>query len=542
MARLSRTQLLSLRDGVGELTNEAAADLQVVWRSVEKAVDAGEALNDILPALVDQYGVAAAAMAAQWYDSLRDKAEVAGSFRSDPIDIKDSGTGALIGWALSEATDYPTFQTLILGGTQRRIANFARSTVTTASVADPGAHGWQRVGTGECDFCEMLLGRGAVFSEATADFAAHDHCFPAGVLVTGPSAEIGYRRWYEGELVVIGMADGQELPVTPNHPILTPRGWVLAGELREGDDLVVRAGADLASLDVPHEQDVPTPIEDVWRAASMNRLRSVPVTAKDFHGDTGLRQSNVDVVATDRLLANVRDVIGVQHRAQNIGARTRAPAVLDAFASSSDLLLDLIGNDLPSASGMGGRGELFAFRCRHSTHTQHSGFRGRSNRQSRISEPTLYYTASNVVPLGHGEHALSAGVDSLEISRRGNPVVPRHDGVSRPRFDAPALERMTNAVSALATERGRDLIERLAGGVKPLRIVDLVRRESAGHVYNLQTAEGWYSANGVIVSNCKCQAVPAFDGQPKPVKPYTPSVRHSEADQARAREWIANNL
>lgn len=176
MARLSRTQLLSLRDGVAELTDEAATDLQVVWRTVEKAVDAGEALNDILPALVDQYGQAAAAMAADWYDDLRAKAEVSRSFRADPIDIKDSGTGALIGWALAEASDYPTFQTLILGGTQRRIANFARGTVTTASTADPGAHGWQRVGTGECDFCEMLLGRGAVYSETTADFAAHDHC------------------------------------------------------------------------------------------------------------------------------------------------------------------------------------------------------------------------------------------------------------------------------------------------------------------------------------------------------------------------------
>lgn len=175
MARLSRTQLLSLRDGVGVLVNEAAADLQVVWRKVEKAVDAGEALNDILPALVDSYGQAAAALAAEWYDGLRDKAEVAGSFRADPFDVKDSGTQALIGWATAAATDYPMFQTLILGGTQRRIANFARGTVTTSSIADPGAHGWQRMGGGECDFCAMLIGRGAVYSEATADFAAHDH-------------------------------------------------------------------------------------------------------------------------------------------------------------------------------------------------------------------------------------------------------------------------------------------------------------------------------------------------------------------------------
>lgn len=185
MARLSRTQLLSLRDGVAELTDEAVKDLAVVWRSVEKAVDAGAALNDILPSLISEYGMAASAMAAEWYDNLREKMAVRGSFRADPFHIADSGTDALVGWALREATDYSSFQSLILGGTQRRIANFARGTVTTSSVADPGAHGWQRVGSGECDFCEMLLGRGAVYSEASADFAAHDHCKCAAVPAFG---------------------------------------------------------------------------------------------------------------------------------------------------------------------------------------------------------------------------------------------------------------------------------------------------------------------------------------------------------------------
>ena len=47
---------------------------------------------------------------------------------------------------------------------------------TVSSTTDPKARGWQRVGVGECDFCSMLIGRGAVYSEATADFLSHDHC------------------------------------------------------------------------------------------------------------------------------------------------------------------------------------------------------------------------------------------------------------------------------------------------------------------------------------------------------------------------------
>lgn len=167
---------LQLRRAVAELTTELGSDLTVVWRHVEHAADAGSALHDILPALIEQYGLAAGALAAEWYDGLRAKREVRGSFAAIPADIRDVGAHALIGWAVDTSTDYSAFQSAILGGSQRRIANFARQTVMGSSIADPKARGWQRVGVGECDFCAMLIGRGAVYSEATADFAAHDRC------------------------------------------------------------------------------------------------------------------------------------------------------------------------------------------------------------------------------------------------------------------------------------------------------------------------------------------------------------------------------
>jgi hypothetical protein len=52
-----------------------------------------------------------------------------------------------------------------------------RDTVRRSSVADPASAGWARSTSGNaCEFCEMLAGRGAVYSEDTADFEAHGHC------------------------------------------------------------------------------------------------------------------------------------------------------------------------------------------------------------------------------------------------------------------------------------------------------------------------------------------------------------------------------
>jgi hypothetical protein len=174
-----------LRSGVASLATLAHADLDTLWRQVSDAETAREMLKDILPALVETYGLAAGTFAADWYDERRDEVDAKGRFRAIVPDLGDSGTEALAGWGVAPLfqaePDWVAARTLISGGLQRRIANMSRQTITTSSVADPQARGWQRVGGGGCDFCAMLIGRGAVYTEATADFESHDHCNCAAV-------------------------------------------------------------------------------------------------------------------------------------------------------------------------------------------------------------------------------------------------------------------------------------------------------------------------------------------------------------------------
>jgi hypothetical protein len=165
-----------LRRDVADLVDEADSDLSALWRQIDTAGAAAEALNDILPALIDAYGTSASLVAAEWYDEVRAERDVRGPFEAIPAEIPRAGTPELVGWALNEATDMLAFQSLILGGMQRRIANHSRLTITRSATADRQARGWKRVGSGGCDFCSMLLGRGAVYTAATADFEAHDGC------------------------------------------------------------------------------------------------------------------------------------------------------------------------------------------------------------------------------------------------------------------------------------------------------------------------------------------------------------------------------
>lgn len=68
-------------------------------------------------------------------------------------------------------------KTETIGALARLVLNAGRATITGSLAADSRAAGYQRVlGGSGCDFCQMLAGRGEVYSAETADFEAHDHC------------------------------------------------------------------------------------------------------------------------------------------------------------------------------------------------------------------------------------------------------------------------------------------------------------------------------------------------------------------------------
>lgn len=166
---------LGLRSETAGLVRLAERDLAALWRLVEAGASAETALRDLLPGIVARYGEAGAAVAADWYDQMREQSAARGRFTAAPLKASDRGAHSLIGWALRESADDAGLHTLILGGVQRRVADHMRLTVAHASVADPAAQGWVRVGTGECDWCRRYLD-GEVRTVAGYGFDAHDNC------------------------------------------------------------------------------------------------------------------------------------------------------------------------------------------------------------------------------------------------------------------------------------------------------------------------------------------------------------------------------
>lgn len=191
-----------LRTALLDLSTIAAADLDRLFREITTAEQAEQALLDVLPALTRTYGLAAGAVAADWYDETRDELNVDARFSAIVADVDEGGLDVLARWSVgplyAAQPDWDSARSLVSGGVQRKIANVARQTVMDSSIEDPKARGWQRSASGGCSFCQMLAGRGAVYSRRTVDFGAHNNC----------------------KCVAVPAFEGREVPVRPYTPTL----------------------------------------------------------------------------------------------------------------------------------------------------------------------------------------------------------------------------------------------------------------------------------------------------------------------------------
>ena len=302
------------------------------------------------------------------------------------------------------------------------------------------------------DVCEGLNGEltavDGVFSNGLSGPPQHPACFSGDTMIAVPAEPpVGAtNRRYEGAGHEIHVRGLEPLRVTPNHPILTHHGWIAAGLLREGDQVLCDRrwiGIDPVAVETDEGQP-PARIDDVARALGESgkvTTVQVPLSVEDFHGDGG--HGHVDVVHVDSELGSEFDAARCELFTENdfhpADFRFAADSAPDEFVSRPLLA---------SGGGVSGLDLIGALFFGHLRPLQHFGF--------------------GAAPDG----------DAFLPQDAGNDVA----GYAEPVGDA--LAGVAGQVTARDVVHVED---------KPLR-----------HVFNLQTRHGFYSASGVVVHNCRC--------------------------------------
>ena len=111
------------------------------------------------------------------------------------------------------------------------------------------------------------------------------------------------RRFYQGTFITIEATSGNKITVTPNHPILTKRGWKAARFVNEFDEIVctnIRIWKRFSNLNI---KNINTPIEQIYNSCGI-----VPVIMRvgsinmNFHGD--ISNHDVNIIFANSFLRN----------------------------------------------------------------------------------------------------------------------------------------------------------------------------------------------------------------------------------------------
>lgn len=162
----------------------ASAAAEIASAAAQAPVEARVATAlAVMPLVVPEYYNAAGSLAVAWYDELRD--ESAPSTLYAPSVIGDPATD----WIEREVAKFQRSMEADLEAEMQRMLEEAsrlvekevsrgfRDSVLGNVRMDEDAVGWSRVArAGACKLCVMLADKGAVFSKATANFAAHTDC------------------------------------------------------------------------------------------------------------------------------------------------------------------------------------------------------------------------------------------------------------------------------------------------------------------------------------------------------------------------------
>ncbi len=165
------------RRDLNELVRLAQNDLRVTFARHDDPEATRDVLLVVMPRLIAVYGAAAATLAADWYDDLRDAEGLRGPrYIAAPAELPDDGRAeTLARWGVgplfAAIPDKATAYSKTSGGLQRVIADADRTTITQSSTDDPQANGWVRVTSGGCQWCESIAG-----ARTGPTFRSHDGC------------------------------------------------------------------------------------------------------------------------------------------------------------------------------------------------------------------------------------------------------------------------------------------------------------------------------------------------------------------------------
>jgi len=272
------------------------------------------------------------------------------------------------------------------------------------------------------------------------------NCVPGSSLILARDVDAVFRFKWEGSVLTLIGELGARTAVSPNHPVLTEQGWLLACELQKGDYIFSTWRMDSLTRGGPHVEYEPTTAEEIYRSTSLlgvaYRMEGLSV---NFYGERPI--GDIDVVLTNRELS-----FGLDPQDSEIFSQFSLSCAYAPCASESILLKSVLSERDPP-DGIVGFDDL-------------------------------------VCSLGRSH---PSPLHSLGFA----PASSLNTGPLKPEVDSSSCnpQTMSESIDGLALEVAMD------------KIIQIYEHPFSGHLYTFQTRSGIYVADQVVSHNCRCDLV-----------------------------------
>lgn len=268
---------------------------------------------------------------------------------------------------------------------------------------------------------------------------------------------------YTGDMITIRTASGNELTGTPDHTVLTDKGWLPLKALSKGDNVISDSGVgDWLSSVSPNEINMEARIDKIGQSIRPFNLAS-PARRKL---DSNITYREINIVNADLFLLRKFDV-GSSKVLRKVFL-VKAMRFFPFFFGGSNRKFSFksLLRSFPFLMGWFYH-SIFFFLC-------------------GVFPSFLHSVTPNIVK-NFWIHSIKPSLES---------VVPR-SGLNS------IIAKIVGYTSAGNAEEGTKLTARLAGLVKVDKITSLEVIQFSGHVYDLENKDNWYVSNNIISHNCR---------------------------------------
>jgi len=335
------------------------------------------------------------------------------------------------------------------------------------------------------------------------------NCFSGDNQLHGtPFIEKFYRRFYSGELTELILDNGAILRCTPNHPIFWRDGSKPAKLFDVGDNIIGEMNQFIPVGETYSKNSNPM-FEQLFSSVNMFPcFFPTNVTGGEFHGDITDKEVNIITCNSGLVLETY---VSTCKKMKYIGFTSSDMSFVWAMLSSDCAFLSYLQSLPDSTDGLVSRFcLLLSLLESHFTVFDLFCFASGACFDSSPFNFTVDDTPVNPEPFSDLIGAYALLVEGFDLVKRKRDFIVGVFSNTGVRIYSPSPEFLTNDIRANVYDRGNSA-KGEALRYKVLSVVDKATCYYEGHVYNLQTKNGYYNTSGAFVQNCRCVAIPYFD-------------------------------